>query len=143
MTEQPPELLDHRALPTRQVCGQTFEHGERAGAPSVVQRVGHVDPPSTSVECGHHPGRQQVADVRHGPVVGEVDELVVPQAVGTAPLDRSLLREHADQPAQDATALAFDAVGVAVDRWDQFPQLLEVVLLESIVDVNHCRPPSR
>ncbi len=132
VAEEMPELLDDRALPAGEVGGQTLEHAERAGAAPVVDGVGDVDAPAALVERRHHPGAEQVADVRHRPVVAEVDELVVPEAVAAPPHDRRLLGEDRDQPAQHATALV-QPVGVAVDRRDQLPQLLQVVLLQLIV----------
>src|SRR5690606_11239575 len=81
---QPRAGLEVHAAPTGDVGDQRLEHPRRALAAPVVDGSRDVDSTSSAVEGVDHAGRDQLTEPGELVVVGELDEVVVPQAVELA-----------------------------------------------------------
>ena len=93
---EPPERLDDVRVPAGHVPGDLLEHGQRALAPTVVDRLCDLEPLTARVTADEV-GVEQVADVGDHPVIAGLDRLVRPQAVDAAPDDRHLGADPRDQ----------------------------------------------
>src|SRR6266581_9314256 len=96
----------------------------------------------------HQPRSDQIADVRDGPVVTQLNKLVIPQAVDAAPGDCRLPGQDLHKRTQHVGPCR-EPVLVLVNRRDPVPDLLDVVALELIARrsqyvfvVYHTKSPS-
>ena len=140
---EPPKVLDDGAVPAGDVADEFFEDPQRALAAAVVDRLGYVYAAAACVEYRDQPGADEVGQVRHGPVVAELDELIVPQAVVASPHNGCLPGQDLHERAQDVRVVR-EAIFVAIDAGDHLPQLLREVLFKTVVcGVRHRMPPFR
>ena len=133
-----PAVELHRACrPARRVAGQVFQQRQRALAPARVDRVGHVGArrqhaAEAGVAATVHAQRgrfrqqrvaEQVADIRHHPVVAGLDEGVVVQPRDVLLQHVGLARQHAQEVAQRPAQLR---VAHAVHHRHQLVQAIGV-----------------
>ena len=129
---QPFEGLDDGGVPAADVAGEGLENQRRAGAAAIEDRLRDIGAPALQVQRREEPGSDQVAEIRHRPVVGGVDLRVFPQPVDAAAGDRRLHGGQLDDRAQDPGVLRQPVLG-AVNLRDPVPQLLGVILREAVV----------
>src|SRR5262245_6307129 len=125
------ETLDHDSFPIGDVSDEYFQDLRCALAATIKDRSRDIHATATAIKLMNQPRPHQIADVWNGPIVAELDELVVPQTVNTAPRGRGLAGENLNDAAQRA-GIGSKPVFVFINRGNPLQDLLGIVPLEFI-----------
>src|SRR5207248_6771196 len=126
VARKPSERLDGDPAPAGNVTDELVEDDKRAGAPSIEDRPGDIDPDSAPVDAVEKARADELADVGNCPLVGIVDEDIFPQPIDRAPGGLGIAGDHLDQGAKDIGPKRGE-VRIPVDLGNPVPQLLGII----------------
>ena len=152
--KQPVEL-DRAGRPAGHVARQLLQHRQRALAAAIADRVGHLAPRDQDLVARaalraahlswlarfmHKLIADQIADVRHDPILRRLDEPVVVELANVLLDDGDLL---ADDGQQRLERVALVGVADAVDGRQQIVQAIVRLVHISLDSRSVCRAPAR
>ena len=105
---EPAEELDRARVASGDVGGEFLQDAERAGPPAVVDRLRDIEALRPRVQARHEARGEQVADIRHHPIVTGLDRLVLPQPVDASPNCGGLRTDAVEQFLQRAACPSCD-----------------------------------